>query len=476
MKVTRCVSLGFANHKQTAACFADAFYLGAMAHNVMMDRLVEKQATKAPRTDVPLKVGGKVERDAQGMGSEGAVNPFAWRYGYQAANATEKCQPLDGTLVNQIERGQVEPEFKRYRDDRFKRKRNASIPYKSRLGSLGLHASCWELRQTDRGCEVRCKVWRSDATKLGEKAQERLAANVTWHEVYPMGPKDEERLHEALKADGKLGQPRLCWQKEARNWKRRWRLEIPLQVEMDEVHGRGTLAAGIDLGERNLAVVSIPELRRKVYFSHRDLVHRRRRYEKKRREIGKGWGSHATARLRDKEACSTKTLIQTVARQIVLWVLRYPAVGIIRMEDLSGIRDGADKRSVGEDRARMLSAFPYGMLQGMIRQRAEEYGLRVELVPAKGTSTTCSRCGQPGKRDNKTGWFYCQACADAGARDKGFMCGDLNAANNIAAGGVVEIAPRSTAVVRAAPTTRRMGSRDAGKKEEPAGYAPNPEW
>jgi transposase len=220
----------------------------------------------------------------------------------------------------------------------------------------------------------------------------------------------------------KHGQMTLAWSPKAKNQKRKWRLLVPCEVEVRD-RARGNLVAGVDLGVCHLAVVSIPELRKCCYFSRHDLPHRQRWLDEKRRRAQQAGGPQASARWRDRERAWTDTAIQETARRIVAWLARFEGAGIVQLEDLNGLSEGATRRDVGGATARMLKRFPYGKLGDRVQQAAEAEGFEVRRVPAAYTSQTCSRCGRLGRRRARR--FVCDACGLA-------LCADLNAANNIA--------------------------------------------
>ena len=129
--------------------------------------------------------------------------------------------------------------------------------------------------------------------------------------------------------------------------------------------------------------------------------------------------------LKNREANFSKTYNHTLSKQIINHALKYNC-GTIRMEKLSS--GGLDGNTLGN--------WTYYQLQTFIQQKAERYGIEVELIPPKNTSKTCSKCGylksefKLGNRDGKDGrQFHCPQC---GLK---INC-DKNAAINIVNGGV----------------------------------------
>jgi len=398
-KRTYTAVFGFADHGEVRRDCALAFALAGKAHNVMMDFLLAKQL-KAPLED---------------------------SYPYQ--KAAREVPELHTHVLNQLERVQVCAEFKRYKDDRYKTRRSASIPYVARATALPLQKGFWKLEQRDGKWFVSFSLWRTKDEGGGRRALAEL--NGKPYEVYPLGPRDADLLRQAVEGTERnvpgfrFGQPRLVNQPHARNRRRRWRFEFVLEFPPQPTR-HGTVAAGIDLGVNHLAVVSVPELRKCWYFSRHDLRARQRAYDRKRRRRQAAYGRKGAAALQDRESRFVDTLIKTEVRAIVEKLKQFPEIGVIKVERLGGLTEGVSGKDVGFPTARMLKRFPPQRFQERLREVAEAEGFAVIEVDPAYTSQTCSRCGKRGKRDRK--YFRCE-CDDP---NKPPRCADLNAANNIA--------------------------------------------
>jgi IS605 OrfB family transposase len=351
---------------------------------------------------------------------------YACRDGIMAAPS------LAGRVVQQMERAGIQPNLKGWRTRLFKLRRAASIPYLSQARSFELHADQWEWKQEDGRYFVRVKLWRVANGKLpAEKAVsgEALAVNrernAKWYEVYPMGDHNVSRLAVAAANGGLRSQAELVWQPKAKNYKRRWRLIVRVNEPAHDVRA-GQLAAGIDFGEKVLAAVGVPGLHKRRIFNPPGMVTRVKVYHGRLRAL-QPYGVNAMRTVREKETNWRRNIINTTVRAIVDWLKQFPEVGIVRVEDLRDIREGADKRSLGAERAFLLSRFPYGMFQERLRQVAEQEGFCVEVVPAAYTSQNCSHCGARGLRNGSN--FKCPTC---GYGLKTHVHADLNAADNIA--------------------------------------------
>ena len=368
----RVAQFGFVNPPRQE--WASAFYAAGKAHNVLMDALV----------------GGDL-----GLMQEGTAY---WK-------AVEVAPELSGDLLKNLDHCYTRPLFAAYKKKRFRERVNTAIPYKASVSMLSLRPAGCRFGNDDQGQIVRLTLWRG-----------RDERNKQWFVIYPLGPNDARLFAASLKR----GIAQLVWQPKAKNRRRRWRLMIPCQLPDGEVR-EGKATAGIDLGVNHLAVVSVPDLRKCAYFSRHDIPHRQRYYDERRRKAQVAGGSKAAGHWRDKEANFIRSAIDQTVRQIIEW-LKGKDVGTIHVEGLKGLREGADKRSVGGSASRMLSRFPYFQFQMRLRQVAEQEGFTVVEVEAAWTSRTCSKCGAAGVRKSKR--FTCQ-CGYA-------ACADLNAANNIA--------------------------------------------
>ncbi|KAF0996445.1 hypothetical protein BJQ97_03135 [Geobacillus sp. TFV-3] len=101
--------------------------------------------------------------------------------------------------------------------------------------------------------------------------------------------------------------------------------------------------------------------------------------------------------------------------------IRFHDLGVIRMEDLAGIRKRAKS---AKEAGRSLHSWAFHQLQTMIAYKAEMAGIRVEWVNPTYTSQTC-RCGHREKANRNGIHFRCQKCGYT-------IHADLNGAINIA--------------------------------------------
>jgi len=124
-----------------------------------------------------------------------------------------------------------------------------------------------------------------------------------------------------------------------------------------------------------------------------------------------------------------------LARQVatrIVHIARYHGARTIRFEDLRWAQHTAQSEG-GYWLATWQVHWFHGEIIHRVEALAARYGIRVDLVYAKGTSQRCSACGQLGVRHGKV--FTCPHCGRQ-------LDSDLNAARNIA------FAPLSPAAIR----------------------------
>ncbi|MFN3919957.1 MAG: RNA-guided endonuclease TnpB family protein [Methylohalobius sp.] len=122
-----------------------------------------------------------------------------------------------------------------------------------------------------------------------------------------------------------------------------------------------------------------------------------------------------------------------IAKAVVAEAVRN-GCSLIRMEELRGIRGRL--KVPNRHLNRMISLWAFAQLQAFVRYKAAGKGIRFETVNPAYTSQTCGSCGSCGRRDQET--FFCTTCGVS-------LDADVNAARNIAGGGVVN-RPESSAM------------------------------
>ncbi|MDR6226803.1 transposase [Desmospora profundinema] len=202
--------------------------------------------------------------------------------------------------------------------------------------------------------------------------------------------------------------------------KRKWYIAIPITWETKQ--SRGEKVMGIDLGLRYLAVTSMGT--KSLFFRGSAVAYTRRRYSARRRKLGKAKKLQVIYKSKNKESRWMRDQNHKISRQIVNRALAN-GVGVIRMEDLTDIRNRTKSRKKCEkkDQGRNLHSWAFYQLKEFIRYKAEMAGIRFEEVKAEYTSQTC-KCGHREKANRNGLRFQCKQC--------GYTChADLNGAINI---------------------------------------------
>lgn len=200
-------------------------------------------------------------------------------------------------------------------------------------------------------------------------------------------------------------------------------------VESESVDAAGDGVLGVDLGIRNIAVVSSGKK-----FDGAAI----RKYKEHRWKIRASLQSNGSRgarrllrQLSGKEARHVAWVNHNIAKAIVDEAAK-SGCSLIRVEELKGIRDRT--KVPNRHRNRMMSLWSFFQLQEFVRYKASMRGIRFERINPAHTSQTCSQCKKRGLRDRET--FVCTSCDVT-------LDADVNAAKNIAGGALVS-APELT--------------------------------
>lgn len=198
--------------------------------------------------------------------------------------------------------------------------------------------------------------------------------------------------------------------------KQKWYIVLPITFDVEE--SKSEKIMGVDLGLRYIAVASIGT--KSLFIKGNQIAFMRRRYASKRRKLGKAKKLDAIRKLGNKESRWMRDQNHKISRQIVNFAIAN-GVGVIRMEDLTDIRNTAKSK---KEAGRNLHSWTFYQLREMIRYKAEMAGIRFELVNPEFTSQTC-KCGYRDKANRKGINFKCKKCGYE-------IHADLNGAINIA--------------------------------------------
>ncbi|MEO2083007.1 MAG: transposase [Desulfurobacteriaceae bacterium] len=198
-------------------------------------------------------------------------------------------------------------------------------------------------------------------------------------------------------------------------------LNITVEKEFEDVEPVD-FYIGVDLGLRNLAVVSTPDGKINKFFDGGHIRAVSERYYALRKRLqSKGTPSakRHLKKLSQKEKRFRTAVNHKIAKEIVNLV---PAGGVIVLEKLKGIRK---RIKANKQNRRWIHSWNFAQLQHFIEYKAQSKGIRVVYVDARYTSQKCSRCGYI-SRSNRIdrSHFVCKHCGFS-------LNADLNASRNI---------------------------------------------
>lgn len=192
---------------------------------------------------------------------------------------------------------------------------------------------------------------------------------------------------------------------------------------------------GVDLGVNNPAFVAVNfDDKIGCSFGGTYIIRQKMKYERMLKQTQKqatieNKGGHGrkpfveiTDNIRHKRSNYTINCNRNIANQIVQFAIKNECA-TIQMEDLSGFSSKLQSD-------KFLGKWTYYQLRTFVEQKANQYGIIVQLVDPKNTSITCSQCGHVAtenrpKGDKGAEYFKCVKCG-YGAN------ADFNAAKNIA--------------------------------------------
>lgn len=215
---------------------------------------------------------------------------------------------------------------------------------------------------------------------------------------------------------GKLGILRL--KKKRGKWIAEIALTLPevLPVESE-------LAMGVDLGIKVPAVSYTPGIGGKFFGNGRYQRAKRRQFYARRKKLQKAKKARAIRKAQGKEARWMRNINHQLSRQIVNHA-QAQGVGVIRLETLTGIRQGTTRKSRGakaRKNNRMMATWSFYQLTRFITYKSARVGIRVEQVDPAYTSQICPACSTRNKVHDRT--YVCRDCGWMGHRD---LVGGIN--------------------------------------------------
>jgi putative transposase len=183
----------------------------------------------------------------------------------------------------------------------------------------------------------------------------------------------------------------------------------------------------IDLGDKVIATISGSFDNQKPTFYGRDVREIRRHYAWFRKRLGEKKKLKVIKRIGNTEQRKVNDILHKISRQIIDKAKETNS--IIVLGNLKGIREST--KGKGKRFNRIVSHMPHYKLSEYIKYKAGWEGIMTIIIDERGTSHTCSHCGNKGKRPYQ-GLFICNSC--------GYQVNaDYNGANNIAQRGLEAI-------------------------------------
>lgn len=198
----------------------------------------------------------------------------------------------------------------------------------------------------------------------------------------------------------------------------KWYALISVTEEVPEVIGNNRV--GIDRGQNQIAVAT-GKKGFALFFSGKQVKHRRRKFQQRRKQLQKAGKYRAVKKLEQKEQRWMRAVNHTVSRRIVDFADWQNADLIL--EDLSGCRQTMKQRKKSRsDNAQSRHAWAYYDLGQKLEYKMAKVGRQVHIRPPHYSSKTSSVNGVIGKRNGH--WFKCTSGAKLNS--------DFNAARNLA--------------------------------------------
>lgn len=201
-------------------------------------------------------------------------------------------------------------------------------------------------------------------------------------------------------------------------FKGKWYALVSITEEVPDVIGDNRV--GVDRGQNQIAVAT-GKKGFGLFFSGRQVKHRRRKFQQRRMQLQKAGKYRAVRKLEQKEQRWMRAVNHTVSRQIVDFADWQDADLIL--EDLSGCRQTMKQRKKSRsDNAESRHAWAYYDLGAKLEYKMAKLGRQVHIRPPHYSSKTSCLNGVIGSR--KGHWFECTSSAKLNS--------DFNAARNLA--------------------------------------------
>ncbi len=202
----------------------------------------------------------------------------------------------------------------------------------------------------------------------------------------------------------------------------KWIADITMTLKQPKSREQGHVM-GIDLGIKIPAVAYIQDKGVRFFGNGRYQRYMRRRFYARRRCLQKTGKKRALRKSQDKERRWMKSINHHLSRQIVKYA-DAQGVSVIKLESLTGIREGTTRKSRGANgkkaakarkNNRMTNTWSFYQLTQFITYKAKRLGITVEHVDPAYTSQECPACGKHNKAQDRS--YRCSECGWHGHRD-----------------------------------------------------------
>jgi len=145
---------------------------------------------------------------------------------------------------------------------------------------------------------------------------------------------------------------------------------------------------GVDLGLKCPAVVVTQTGKTRFFGNGRENKYMKRKFRSLRKNLGKAKQPKVIKKLNNKEQRWMQDKDHKISRQIINFAIQ-EQVGIIRLEQLSGIRQTA---RTSRKNAHNLHTWSFYRLTKYIEYKATLVGIKIEYVNPRHTSQSCPQC------------------------------------------------------------------------------------
>lgn len=189
----------------------------------------------------------------------------------------------------------------------------------------------------------------------------------------------------------------------------KWYAQVSLSIPVTEKKNEKVM--GVDLGLKIPAVAVTSNGKTRFFGNGRQNKYIRRKYQQRRRKLGKLKKLSAIRKMNNKERRVMKDINHKISRQIVNMAIK-EEVSVMKLEKLTNIRQTARTSRKNE---KHLHTWSFYQLSKFIEYKAALAGISVVYVDPKYTSQHCPQCGTKNKaRDRK----YVCGCGYAAHRDR----------------------------------------------------------